>query len=135
MSSSPGATYSFTKVVVDDLDAMAHYYSDVYGLQEIQRVKDDVDGAPIEEIILGIDGSYGGLILWKWLARPGPPIGEVILGFTTPDIEALFARAETAGATVRERPKEHDAAPGFLVGFVADPEGHLAEVVQPLEQA
>jgi lactoylglutathione lyase len=135
MPSSPGATYSFTKLVVEDLDAMARYYTNVYGLDEIQRVKDDVDGAPIEEIILGIDGSYGGLILWKWLGQPGPPTGEVILGFVTPDIETLFARAEIAGATVRERPKEHDAAPGFLVGFLADPEGHLAEVVQPLEQA
>jgi catechol 2,3-dioxygenase-like lactoylglutathione lyase family enzyme len=124
------ASYSFTKLVVQDLEAMARYYRDVYGLDQHQRVTAEIDGAPIDEIILGIDGEYAGLILLTWVGQTPMPVGEVILGFTTPDIDALFARAEAAGATIREHPKESDAAPGMIVGFVADPEGHLAEVVQ-----
>ncbi|HEX7094768.1 MAG TPA: VOC family protein [Acidimicrobiales bacterium] len=129
MANAPLARYSFTKLVVEDLDAMARYYRDVYGLTELQRVKAEIEGAPIEEIILGQDGSHAGLILLTWLGQPAPPRGEVLLGFTTTDIEALFARARAAGGTVREEPAMSDVA-GLVVGFVADPEGHVAEVVQ-----
>jgi lactoylglutathione lyase len=124
------ASYSFTKLVVRDLEAMARYYRDVYGLDQLQRVTAEIDSAPIDEIILGTDGDYAGPILLTWVGQTPKPVGEVILGFTTPDIDALFGRAEAAGATIREHPKESDAAPGMIVGFLADPEGHLAEVVQ-----
>lgn len=124
------ATYAFTKLIVHDLSAMERYYRDVYGLGAIQRVTAEIDGEPIEEVILGRDGAYGGLILLHWLERDVPPKGEVILGFTTPDVGALFARAEAAGGTVREAPQPSVEAGGLIVGFVADPEGHLAEVVE-----
>jgi lactoylglutathione lyase len=132
MPSSPLASYAFTKLVVEDLDVMARYYRDVYGFDQLQRVTAEIDRVPIDEIIMGVDGEYAGLILLTRVGQAPPPAGEVILGFTTSDIDALVARAEAAGATVRERPKESDAAPGMIVGFVADPEGHLAEVVQPV---
>ena len=136
MRESPSpASYTFTKLVVEDLEAMARYYRDVYGLDELQRVTAEIDGGAIDEIILGLDGHYAGLILLMWVQRARPLAGEVILGFTTPDIDALFARAEAAGGTVWERPKESRAAPGMIVGFVADPEGHLAEVVQAVPGA
>jgi len=123
------AAYSFTKLVVSDLDAMARYYREVYGLTELQRVKSEIDGSPMDEIILGIDGEHGGLILLNWIGRAAPS-GEVILGFTTPDIASLFGRAESAGGTVREAPMERPEAGGLKVGFITDPEGHLAEVVE-----
>lgn len=122
--------YSFTKLVVADLEAMARYYDTVFGFKEIHRVQADIDGRPIEEILLGTDGSYGGLVLLTWPGSPPPGAGEVILGFTTADIGGVFDRAVAAGGTVVEAPHETEAAPGFLVGFVTDPEGHLAEVVQ-----
>lgn len=128
---SDSASYTFTKLVVHDLEAMARYYGTVFGLQEIQRVTAEIDGSPIDEIILGADGTYGGLILLNWVGAPPPPAGEVILGFTTADIGQLFERATAAGGSVREPPHEVAAAPGFVVGFLTDPEGHLAEIVQP----
>jgi predicted enzyme related to lactoylglutathione lyase len=124
------ATYAFTKLVVRDLDAMTRYYGKVYGLAPIQRVTAEIAGSPIEEIILGRDGSYGGLILLHWVGQPAPARGELILGFTTPDIAALFARAESAGGAVRKAPEPSEEAGGLVVGFVEDPEGHLAEVVE-----
>jgi predicted enzyme related to lactoylglutathione lyase len=122
--------FAFTKLVVRDLDAMTHFYGVVYGLESLQRVEAAIDGAPIEEVILGRDGDYGGLILLRWVDREPPEQGEVILGFTTPDIDDLCARAEGAGATVRVPPFFSEEAGGLRVAFVADPEGHLAELVE-----
>ena len=122
--------YSFTKLVVHDLEAMARYYADVYGLTQLQRVQAEIDSAPIDEIILGREGAYAGLILLQWVGQDPPPVGEVILGFTTSDLAALVERAVGAGGAVRDAPHEVAAAGGLLVGFLTDPEGHLAEVVQ-----
>lgn len=129
---SGSATYAFTKLVVHDLEAMADYYRRVFGLEELQHVSAEIAGTPIEEIILGLDGAYGGLILLTRVGGTPPPPGEAILGFTTTDIDQLFARAVDAGGAVRQPPGEVAAARGFIVGFVADPEGHLAEVVQAM---
>ncbi len=129
MADAP-STYAFTKLVVRDLDAMTRYYGEVFGLAPIQEVEAEIDGAPIRERILGRDGSYGGLILLQWLERASAAEGEVILGFTTPDIAALFERAVANGGSVREAPKPSDVAGGIVVGFLSDPEGHLVEVVE-----
>ncbi len=126
-------SYAFTKLVVDDLEGMARYYCDVFGLTELQRVKAEIEGSPIDEMILGKEGAMGGgLILLTWLDRGAPPQGEVILGFTTSDIDELFTRVQAAGGSVREAPRDPSIGGPMLVGFVADPEGHLAEVVQML---
>jgi predicted enzyme related to lactoylglutathione lyase len=124
--------YAFTKLVVDDLEGMARYYCDVFGLSQLQRVKAEIEGSPIDEIILGKEGGGGGLILLTWLDRGATPQGEVILGFTTSDIEELFTRVQAAGGSVRESPHDPSVGGPMLVGFVTDPEGHLAEVVQML---
>jgi predicted enzyme related to lactoylglutathione lyase len=122
---------SFTKLVVDDLEAMAQYYRDVFGLSDVARFQASIAGAPIDEIILGVDGGHaGGLIVLKYLGRPAPASGEVILGFTTDDIHGLFERAVAAGGSVRDEIHEPGVAGAALVGFLADPEGHLAEIVQ-----
>jgi predicted enzyme related to lactoylglutathione lyase len=130
VADGPPASYAFTKLVVRDLDAMTGYYGAVFGLEQIQEVQAEIEGSPIRERILGRDGSYGGLILLQWLEREPVPEGEVILGFTTSDIVSLFARGEANGGTVREVPAPSDVAGGIVVGFLADPEGHLAEVVE-----
>jgi lactoylglutathione lyase len=127
---SERSTYAFTKLVVRDLEAMRQYYEEAFGLVPIQRVEADIAEAPIEELILGRDGGYGGLILLRWVDAAPPAAGEVILGFTTSDIQALFERAVGAGGKVREAPEPSEPAGGLVVGFIEDPEGHLAEVVE-----
>ena len=123
------AAYSFTKLVVDDLDAMTAYYREVFGLEEVRRVKAAIGAEGIDEIMLGIDGAHAGVILLKWLDRPAPPCGEVILGFSTSDIAALFERSTAAGGSVVEAPRMSVEA-GMVVGFLTDPEGHLVEVIE-----
>ena len=61
---------------------------------------------------------------------PGPAqSGEFSLGqivATRADVDALLARAETAGAPVSEL---HDRPWGIYSGYFRDPDGHLWEVI------
>jgi hypothetical protein len=55
----------------------------------------------------------------------------VIPGFVTDDIGGVFARGVAAGGSVAQAPSdmpEHR----HRVGFLADPEGRIIEVAQPL---
>ena len=71
-------TYSFTKLVVDDLEKMSAYYQKVYNLKEFDRVQADIGIDPIDEIMLGLDSAYGpgSLMLLKFVDRPAPVAGS-----------------------------------------------------------
>ena len=126
--------YSFTKVVVHDLEKMSAFYSEVYGLKEYERIQSVIGDEPIDEIMLGTtDANTGGLILLKFTERAPAETGEIILGFITDDVDALYERVLAAGGGVHA-PVRDDAGAPYRVGFVKDPEGHLAEVVQLLDQ-
>ena len=121
---------SFTKLIVADVDKMAAYYTEVFGFEPIERVESDIGGDPIDEIILGVAGEYaGGVILLKFTQKPAPTGGEVILGFTTDDIDALFAKILAAGGSIHAPVRDDPDVP-YKVGFATDPEGHLAEIVE-----
>ena len=90
-----------------------------------------IGGEPIDEIMVGPDGAMdGGIVLLTYTERSAPPTGETILGFATDDIHALFARGVAAGGTVVGEIRDPDVAGVKLVGFIADPQGHLAEVIE-----
>jgi predicted enzyme related to lactoylglutathione lyase len=129
MSEADPVKFSFTKIVVSDLEHMADFYAELQQRKPVQRVQAAIDGAPIDEIIF--DGGNGvGLVLLKWVSQAAPDATGVIVGFATPDIAAFFARAEAAGAKVRQSPRPIAEAGGRNVGFLEDPEGHLLEVVE-----
>jgi predicted enzyme related to lactoylglutathione lyase len=132
MTASPRSSFSFTKLVVDDLEKMASFYSEVYGLEQVQRIEAEIGGDPIDEIILRGPGEagMGSLILLKFVDKPAPESRETILGFNTDDMDALFERIVAGGGAVYS-PKRESSVGQVLVGFVTDPEGHLAEIVQP----
>lgn len=122
--------YGFAKTVVHDLDAMATFYEEVFGLIAFNRHQDQMFGRAIDEITY--QSTYQGgaaLTLIKYLDSTGPIAGESVQGFITEDLEALVDRAVKAGGTV---PEPIRAIPefGLRVAFVLDPEGHLNEVVQ-----
>ncbi len=123
--------FSFTKLIVHDLEGMSAYYQGAYGLKEFGRVQADIEGDAIDEIFLGVDGAHGpgSLTLLSYPERPAPTPGAIILGFVTEDLDALVAQVESAGGTLRDGIRESDAAP-VRVAFTADPEGNLAENVQ-----
>lgn len=128
----PSATPAFTKLIVHDLEKLAAFYRDAYGLHAVQRVRGErIGDEAIDEIMLSADPAavYGSLVLLQYLGRGAPPNGEVILGFTTDDLPALLERVRAAGGAVAV-PLHDMPERRIRVAFATDPEGHLAEIVQ-----
>ena len=123
----------FTKLICRDEEAMAAYYSAVYGLEIVQRVQGESDGEPFREVILapGGDWTKGTLVMFNFTARPAPRDQQVILGFNVENLDETVKRIEAHNgklrAAIQEMP-EH----GVRVVFSTDPEGALCENVQML---
>ncbi len=126
------AHFGFSKLLVNDLEAAATFYSSVCGLTELARVTSDIAGRPISEIMYNPTGEGGAtFVLLQFTDSDARGSDEVIIGFQTDDVDAFVERAVAAGGSIVEAVKsmpEH----GVRVGFVADPEGHLIEVVELL---
>jgi predicted enzyme related to lactoylglutathione lyase len=130
----PDASHSFTKLIVHDLEKLAAFYREVYGLHAVHRLRgESIGGEEIDEIMLSEDpnAAYGSLVLLEYLGRGPSPAGELILGFTTDDLPALLERVCQAGGRVHAPIKEMPELK-LRVAFATDPEGHLAELVQML---
>lgn len=125
----------FSKLIVDDEEKMAAYYAEVYGLNPAIRVDGDSvgTGEKFREVILtaGEDMSSGTLVMFKFVDRPAPRDQQVILGFVTPDLDALKERIVAAGGRL-VGPTREEVAHGVRVQFSEDPEGALSENVQML---
>src|SRR6476659_3050595 len=123
--------FSFTKLVVADLETSAAFYSAVFGLREQYRVKSDIGGRAMNEILFESTPDGATFVLLHFEDNAKPAAGSVIGGFITDGIDELFPRAVAAGATVVG--PVHDAPEhGVRVGFLADPDGHLLEICQLL---
>ncbi len=124
---------AFTKLVVDDLDAMADYYCAVFRLHRATRARFEqgVGGEPIEELALVATAGdrFGALHLLKFEKRPAAAPEEVILGFTTRDLAGLIERIRRAGGSLASEVKEMPDH-GIRVVFARDPEGHWNEIVE-----
>jgi len=126
------STFSFTKLVVHDVEKLAAFYSAVYGLHAVNRVRgESVGQEAIDEIMLSADpkAPFGSFVLLKYVERGPSPNGELILGFTTDDLPALLDRVRAAGGSVYAPIKDMPELK-IRVAFATDPEGHLAELVQ-----
>ena len=131
MSDPQTATFSFTKLVVDDLEKMSAFYRRVYDLKQIARYQGHIGSEAIDEIMLGHGESVspGSLVLLKYVDRPAARTGELILGFTTNDLARLLEKLQAAGGRIHAGIKELPEL-RLKVAFATDPEGHLAELVQ-----
>ena len=128
--STRDAQYGFSKVFVHDLEEMAAFYEEVFGLIPFGRHQDVMFARKIDEVTY--QATYPGgssLTLIKYLDSTGPAGGESVQGFITTDINALVSRAETAGGRLAE-PIRRDDQHRLYCAFVLDPEGHVNEVVQ-----
>ena len=133
MTKRATASHTFTKLIVADLEKMAAFYQQAYGLEEIERIQSAIGTDPIHEIMLGKAGELTGvLVLLEFLEKPPPEQGEVILGFVTEDVEAVYAQVLACGGGIHAEIKQEPDSP-YKVGFTTDPEGHLAEIVQMTE--
>ena len=133
MATSNPSHFSFTKLVVDDLEAMADFYCGVFGLHRGTReqFEDGVGGEPIDEVALvaAPGDAFGSLSLLTFVDRDAPENDEVILGFTTPDLGTTLERVQQAGGSTLGKVKEVPHH-GVRAAFARDPEGHLIEIVE-----
>lgn len=130
----PNGSLFCTKLVVGDLDRMARFYADLFGFSEVARIEAHVGGEPIEEVVLiNPEKPKEMLIVFRYLERSAPGSGEVILAFRTREIDKLLKHAVSLGARITV-PAEAMPESGYRVAFIADPEGHLVELLQPLKR-
>ena len=125
--------FSFSKLLVNDLEKTATFYKDVFGLTEMTRVESVIAGRGIKEIIFNVTApGAASFVLLKFVDTTKVYTDETITGFITENLEALVERANKAGGKTVQAIKsmpEH----GVKVAFVADVEGHLLEVVELLK--
>jgi predicted enzyme related to lactoylglutathione lyase len=125
--------FGFTKLIVGDLDKSAAFYESVAGLTRQARIDAVIGGRPISEIVYEPTASGGaGFVLLSYQDAPTPAAGEIIVGFVTKDADGWIARARAAGGAIVEAPTDRPEF-GLRVAFAADPEGHLIEIIQPLQ--
>lgn len=122
----------FTKIVVDDLDAQATFYSTVLGQVVKHRFTGGEGNRAFEEIILGPEAGDGpSLLLIRYADGESPQRGEAVFGFAVADVDETVRAVQQAGGSVRSEPRALPEA-GVNVAELADPEGHLLEIVQDL---
>jgi catechol 2,3-dioxygenase-like lactoylglutathione lyase family enzyme len=127
--------FSFTKIIVSDVDRVFPFYRDVLGLAEVARVRIGEGEHELDEIIMGAAGGgyrVPSLVIQRFPNRPLPAPGEATLGFIVPDVDRAVEAAEAAGGAL-VRPARTVADHGVRVAFVTDNDGHLLELVQTLQ--
>lgn len=127
-------SFMFTKLIVNDLESSAAFYSSVCGLTEMHRIEAEIAGRGVSEIVFS--PSYSGgpmLILAKFKNTSQPASDEVMLGFASQDLEGVVDRVMKAGGRVVEPIRDHPQS-GMRTVFVADGEGHILQVTQMLDR-
>lgn len=125
--------FTFTKIVVADLDRAVPFYRDAIGLTLLNRITAPDGEYAQEEAIMGVEGKKDGpmLLLVRYLNKPAPPSGSAWTGLVVENLPAVLGAVEQAGGTVIV--PIHDV-PKFelTIAVVTDPEGHLIELMTPL---
>ena len=129
--SAPVSGFAFTKLVVADLARLERFYCDALGMQVRARLDIAEKGWDLEELILVVGRSQTLLNLIHYRDRPAPAPGEVVVGLSVDDLDATIAAAVAGGGSVAVEPVEIPEHK-LRLAYVADPEGHLLELLQSL---
>lgn len=123
------ADFMFTKLVVDDLEKSAKFYESVFGVVEMHRLEAVITGRKVSEVVYQSTYANGPMfILLKFHDAPKAITNELMLGFSTKDMDALLKRAEQAGG--RTEQIQEDPNMGLRTAFIRDPEGHIVQISQ-----
>jgi catechol 2,3-dioxygenase-like lactoylglutathione lyase family enzyme len=125
------------KLVVGNLDTAEHFYT-ALGFKIISRNTGGEAEVAQEQSWLSETGDMGScmLILSRFLESPPPPRpvypGESWLEFMVENVDATLALVEQTGGSIlragQDRPEY-----GVRAAVVADPEGHIIEIVGPMD--
>lgn len=131
--SSPVLTLGYVLVYVPDVAAAADFWQRAFGLE----LKMAHEAGQYTELSTGtttlgfVDEQLAedtGTTFRK--TRPGEEPPGIELAFTTPDVEAAYARAIAAGAVAVKAPTKKPW--GQVVSYVRDPNGVLVELCSPM---
>lgn len=102
MTTKTADHFSFTKLLVKDLEGTAKFYKEVCGLTELARVESVIAGRPIKEIMFNATGEGAAtFVLLTFTDTQQALSDEVILGFMTTDLPAFVERVKRAGGAWR----------------------------------
>lgn len=128
-----------TKVVVRDVDAAERFYL-ALGLKPVARNEGGEGDVRQRQAWLSVTGDSAShmLILSQFLEAPYPAQPayprEFWLAFNVADVDGVCAATEAGGGKVL-RPGEDRPEHGVRAAVVADPEGHIIEIVGPMSGA
>lgn len=121
--------FTFTKIVVADLERATAFYRSALGLELVGKAADHEH----EEAIMSVPGREGGplLMLMRYINRAAPSAGSAWIGFAVSDLSATIAAVEAQGGRVVAPPRDvHEHK--LTIAVVADPEGHPIELTAAL---
>ena len=118
----------YVKLLVKDSEALAPFYSSVFGMKEIRRIFKPEHIRPHLEIFMSA-GETEQLCLLQYLNKPAPTPGEVRVAFTVKNVDAAVAAALAGGGSI-VLPAETMEEYNFRWATIADPEGHVLELMQ-----
>jgi predicted enzyme related to lactoylglutathione lyase len=124
------------KLVVRDLNAAERFYR-ALGLKVLSRNVGGEGEVAQEQCWLSETGDASSylLILSRFIELPPPPRpvypGEVWLVFTVSDVDATVRSVEAEGGSIL-RPGQDRPEHNVRAAVVSDPEGHVIEVVGPM---
>jgi predicted enzyme related to lactoylglutathione lyase len=127
-----GITVRSIRVLATDVDALAKFYSEAFGMSETRR---PVDTATFKEIVLNA-GTTPALakaakstpIVIATRDKKGPAAGGMAaLILEVPDMDKAIARATAAGAKLM-RPVAKSGE-GLSYAFLTDPDGNQIELL------
>lgn len=125
-------SFAFTKVVVADLEASERFYEKALGLSRVAYIEFGEGFDQLQEVVLAVPGSAPGganLQLIHYPGRPKPTHSDTVIGFTVADAQKTLAAMTAAGGRVTV-PVTSIAEHGVICAFVADPDGHVIEILQ-----
>jgi len=124
---APSARLAFFKLNTADMDAALRFYGEVFGF----AVTTTFDEPEFLEHIMGLPGQEAGSNLLLVAYKDGRDVsvgkGHGPVGIVTDDIDTLFARAISAGASPAVPVFDME---GTKVAIILDPEGHEIELLQ-----
>ncbi len=128
---SRNVEFSFTKLLVRDLERMTAFYRSTCEYGAGQTLEAAMGGRPIRETILAKPGGGAELVIMTYLDGNHPPAGSAVNAFNTVDLDAFEARVLDAGGLVVEAISELAFNGNTMrMGIYADPEGFLLEVLE-----
>jgi predicted enzyme related to lactoylglutathione lyase len=121
------------RVTAKDPDALARFYSQAFGLQEVNRLQLQ-NGV---ELFLNFGASAEAaransspqIVIMQTADGPGADATMHVI-FTVSDAVATANAVKAAGGTIEREPFAYGTS-GMMIGFAIDPEGNHLELIQP----